>query len=100
MKPTVHISSTRQTERPCPVCHARLDGVTCLSLRRPTEPQTMRLGDITKCGYCGAMLKLLEFGFVLADPKDLEGIPSILQRVQHEMPLLSEIKSGKRKKPS
>lgn len=99
-KSTVHISSTRQEDRPCPVCHTRLDGVTCLSLDRLTAPVTMKYGDVTKCVYCGAFLKLVEFGFVLAEPADIERFPKILQQVWHQTLLMSEVKGGKKKKPS
>lgn len=99
MKSTVHISSTREPERSCPVCHSRLDGSVCLSLVRE-GPVLMKHGDVTKCGYCGSFLKLTEFGFLLADPKELERISKTLQRVVHEMPTLPEMKQGKKKRPS
>lgn len=62
-------------------------------------PRRMQYGDVTKCGYCGAFLKLLEFGFVLADPEDVERMAKILRRVVQEIPTIPEMRYG-RKKPS
>ena len=98
-KTPVFISTNRTEARPCPICHAHLDAVTCLALDRQAGPVHMGLGDITKCAYCGTLLKLTEFGFVVAKPADLIGLDDLLQGLLHEMPTMDELR-GKKKRPS
>jgi hypothetical protein len=58
---------TEQTERrACPVCHAKLDAATGVSMDASDRRPTMKIGDLTVCVYCGGVLTLTTIGFRVA----------------------------------
>jgi hypothetical protein len=67
---------------PCPVCHARLDAATGISLSDPRP--TLKVGDITCCAYCRAILVVTTLGFRLATDEDLADVEPTLRRVLFE----------------
>jgi len=74
---------TREPLRPCPVCHKRLDASLCLSTER--FHSGMRIGDVSLCGYCHAMLVLAIDGqFRVADDAYLEDADPIVMRILGE----------------
>jgi hypothetical protein len=61
---TAYIFSDQTAARSCPVCHAKLDATTGVSLDEQDQRPRMEIGDITTCAYCRAILTLstaLEF---------------------------------------
>lgn len=87
MPPKVWVSSGREPKRSCPVCFARLDGATCVSLEQPDRRPVMHVGDITMCAYCGVLLVLeTPYGFRFAGAADAARLPETLQKVLAHFP--------------
>lgn len=85
----VWVSTGQEPKRSCPVCFARLDGATCLSMKpdRPASRPVMHVGDLTMCAYCGTYLILESaYGFRFAGPDDLARLPPELRLVMQHFP--------------
>lgn len=68
--------------RVCPSCHRRLDAVTSTTVgQRPKTAPVPRLGDITICAYCSAVLVVTAKAFRLATQDEVDALPELAKRI-------------------
>jgi hypothetical protein len=80
MKPAfVHTAPT--AAEPCPVCRARLDAATGISLHASERRPTLQIGSISVCAYCHAILIVTTIGFRVATEAEINTLEPPARRV-------------------
>lgn len=79
-------SYPRQPVRVCPVCQARLDGCTRVSLNDDGDDTPLQVGDISMCIDCKAVLIATADGFRLITQEEFDQIDPGLRELYARLP--------------
>lgn len=83
--------SGRLPTRYCPSCHTGLSAVTSATHMPHATPPVPRIGDVTLCVYCGAVLVVTTLDtFRLATQAEVDALPELTKRIAEGLPFRRE----------
>jgi hypothetical protein len=80
------IHTARTPPRRCPACRVVLNAATGVSLDPADAHPEIKIGDVTACAECEAVLVVTTIGFRVATDADLAALDPTLRRLVTEYP--------------
>ena len=81
------VHAHRTDDRACPICAARLDAATGVSLDDTDPRPQLTIDAVTLCAYCGTILVVTTLGFRVATAADIAGLDPRLRQLLFAFPV-------------